>query len=350
MISVLFVSNSGLTYKDAGVDIDAGEALVDRIKGRLAGQSRKGILGGVGGFASLISLKELAGDLEDPILVSGTDGVGTKLAVAFGTGRHDTVGIDLVAMCVNDVITCGARPLFFLDYFATGKLDVDVADQVVGGIAEGCRRAECTLVGGETAEMPGLYSPGEYDLAGFTVGVVDRKDIIDGRDVKVGDVILGIASRGLHSNGYSLARHALLEHAKLPLEGALADALLEPTAIYVDRIRTLLETTRPKAMAHITGGGIVENLPRVLPKNVTAKINKDSWPKPDIFEQIRVAGDVPESEMYRTFNMGIGYIIVVSAQDVEPALQSLADSGNDTVYQVGEIVEGEGSAKVEWSP
>jgi len=277
------VSKSGLTYKDAGVDIEAGEALVDRIKNRLAGQSRPGLLGGIGGFASLISLKELAGDLDDPILVSGTDGVGTKLAIAFATGQHDTVGIDLVAMCVNDVITCGARPLFFLDYFASGKLELDVADKVIAGIAEGCRQAQCTLVGGETAEMPGMYSPGEYDLAGFTVGVVERKLIIDGQRIVAGDQVIGIASRGLHSNGYSLARHALLEHAKRPLEGPLAKALLEPTAIYVDAVSALLEKIRPKAMAHITGGGIVKNLPRVLPENVVAVLNKQSWPKASIF-------------------------------------------------------------------
>ena len=343
------MSNSGLTYKDAGVDIDAGEALIDRIKGRLAGQSRRGIIGGVGGFASLISLKELAGDHEDPILVSGTDGVGTKLAIAFATGRHDTVGIDLVAMCVNDVITCGARPLFFLDYFATGKLDVDVADHVIAGIAEGCRQADCTLVGGETAEMPGLYSPGEYDLAGFTVGVVDRKAIIDGSEVKPGDLILGIASRGLHSNGYSLARHALLEHAKQSLEGSLADALLEPTAIYVDSIQTLLKSVKPKAMAHITGGGITENLPRVLPEGTRARIDKSAWPKPEIFGLVQEAGNVPEPEMYRTFNMGLGFMIVVSEEDRETALKVLSDVGEDSVYQVGEIVAGEGKATVEWA-
>ena len=337
-----------MTYKDAGVDIDAGEALVERIKGRLAGQARPGVLGGVGGFASLISLKELAGDLEDPILVSGTDGVGTKLAIAFATGKHDTIGIDLVAMCVNDVITCGARPLFFLDYFATGKLNIDVADQVIAGIAEGCQQAQCTLVGGETAEMPGLYSPGEYDLAGFTVGVVDRKSIIDGKTVEPGDKILGIASRGIHSNGYSLARHALLEHAQRPLDDDLATALLEPTAIYVPAVQALLTKLRPKAMAHITGGGIVENLPRVLPENVIAVLDKHSWPKPTIFEDIQSAGKVPESEMYRTFNMGLGFMLVIADEDVDLAIQTLSELNTDAVFQVGEIEKGTGPAEVEW--
>lgn len=343
------MSDSGLTYKDSGVDIDAGEALVDRIKARLKNQSRVGLIGGVGGFASMISLKDVAGDLEDPVLVSGTDGVGTKLALAFETGRHNTVGIDLVAMCVNDILTCGAKPLFFLDYFATGKLDVDVADQVVAGIAEGCRLGRCTLVGGETAEMPGLYSPGEYDLAGFAVGVVDRSKIIDGTQASPGDVLIGIKSRGLHSNGYSLARRALLEHAGNKLEGELADQLLEPTALYTAPIQELIQVLTPHAMAHITGGGIIENLPRVLPQGTKAVIDRDAWTAPEIFKKVQVAGNVAEQEMYRTFNMGVGFVVIVKPEDADRAIEVIEAHGNDKAFAIGELVSSEIAPAVEWS-
>ncbi|MEE2901812.1 MAG: phosphoribosylformylglycinamidine cyclo-ligase [Myxococcota bacterium] len=343
------MSDSGLTYKDAGVDIDAGEALVDRIKKRLKNQSRHGLLGGVGGFASMISLKDVAGDLEDPVLVSGTDGVGTKLALAFETGKHNTVGIDLVAMCVNDILTCGAKPIFFLDYFATGKLDVDVADQVISGIAEGCRRGQCTLVGGETAEMPGLYSEGEYDLAGFAVGVVDRSKIIDGSQAVPGDLLIGIKSRGLHSNGYSLARRALLEHAGHELQGELADQLLEPTALYTSPVQALLEQVTPHAMAHITGGGIVENLPRVLPQGTRAIIDRDTWQAPEIFTKVQQAGNVADQEMFRTFNMGIGFILVVKSEEAQKTIEILEANGDDAAFIIGEL---QGSGKppaVEWA-
>ena len=343
------MSDSGLTYKDAGVDIDAGEALVDRIKKRLKNQSRHGLIGGVGGFASMISLKDVAGDLEDPVLVSGTDGVGTKLALAFETGTHNTVGIDLVAMCVNDILTCGAKPIFFLDYFATGKLDVDVADQVISGIAEGCRLGHCTLVGGETAEMPGLYSDGEYDLAGFAVGVVDRSKIIDGSQAAPGDLLIGIKSRGLHSNGYSLARRALLEHAGHELQGELAAQLLEPTALYTSPVQALLKEITPHAMAHITGGGIVENLPRVLPQGTRAIINRGTWDAPEIFTKVQEAGNVADQEMFRTFNMGIGFILVVKSEDAQKTIEILEANGDDAAYIIGELTSSDKPPVVEWA-
>ena len=328
-----------LTYRDAGVDIDRADALIDRIK-RLAEPTRGlGVVEGIGGFAALFSLKEVieaAGGMSDPLLVSGTDGVGTKLEVAFRTGRHQGVGIDLVAMCVNDVLTTGARPLFFLDYFATGRLEVDVAEAVIAGVAEGCRQAECALVGGETAEMPGLYGEGEYDLAGFCVGLVDRPKLIDGRAVAAGDVVVGVFSRGVHSNGLSLARKVLFDHAKLELDARLdglarplGEELLVPTAIYTRVVRALLDAAPPKAMAHITGGGLPGNVPRVLPEGVVAVLDPAKWPRPAIFQHIQRLGQVAEAEMRRTFNLGIGLAVVVPAAAADAAVEAIRGAGEE---------------------
>lgn len=335
----------GLTYKDSGVDAELGDVFVERIKATVGRTHRPGVLAGVGGFASLFSLGDAVGPIEDPVLVSGTDGVGTKLKIAFATGRHHTIGIDLVAMCVNDVLTTGATPLFFLDYFGTGRLDAQVAEAVVDGIARGCELAGCALVGGETAELPGMYADGEYDLAGFAVGVVARAKIIDGSRVEPGDAVIGVASRGLHSNGYSLARKALLEVAKLPLEGEIADALLEPTAIYSAAARGLRETTALRALAHITGGGIEGNLPRVLPDGVVAVLDKGAWARPAIFDRIQEAGSIAESEMFKTFNMGLGLIAVVPERDVDAALTAL-DRAGERGFAVGRIERGAGPAEV----
>ena len=327
----------GLTYRDAGVDIDRADNLVKRIKALAAGTRSPEVVGDIGGFAALFALRPLleqAGGMEDPLLVSGTDGVGTKLKVAFAAGRHDTVGIDLVAMCVNDVVTTGAKPLFFLDYFATGKLEVGIAEAVVQGIAEGCKRGRCSLVGGETAELPGLYAPGEYDLAGFVVGLVDRPKVIDGRTVTEGDTIIGVASHGLHSNGFSLARKVLLDKAGLALDATLegtdrplADELLEPTALYTDTVQAMLTTGPVKAMAHITGGGLPGNLPRVLPEAVTAEVHRGRWTEPAIFGHIQSLGAVAQDEMFRTFNMGVGLTAVVSPDRVDAMLAAVRDVG-----------------------
>lgn len=327
----------GLTYRDAGVDIDRADDLVERIKGLAARARGSGVVGDIGGFASLFSLKpfiEKAGGMDDPLLVSGTDGVGTKLKVAFATGVHDTVGIDLVAMCVNDIITTGAIPLFFLDYFASGRLEVSIGEAVVRGIAEGCVRARCSLVGGETAELPGLYADGEYDLAGFAVGLVDRANVIDGKSVAVGDVVIGVASHGLHSNGFSLARKVLLEHAGLALDatldglnGALGPALLTPTAVYVDTVQSLLTQVPVKAMAHITGGGLPGNLPRVLPESVAVHLDRRRWTQPAIFGHIQSLGGVADEEMFRTFNMGVGLAVVVAAGDTDAAVAAVEQAG-----------------------
>lgn len=338
----------GLTYKDAGVDIEAGDALVDTIKQSVRRTHGPGVMAGIGGFASLFSLADRGLGLEDPVLVSGTDGVGTKLRLAFRTNRHDTIGIDLVAMCVNDIVTSGATPLFFLDYFGTGHLETKVAESVIAGIATGCERAGCALVGGETAEMPGMYADGEYDLAGFAVGVVERAKIIDGRTVTAGDVVIGVASRGLHSNGYSLAQAALFDRAALPLDDALADELLEPTAIYTLTAANLVVAAKPRALAHITGGGIGGNLPRVLPDGVIARVDRTTWPRPPIFDRIRRAGDVADDEMYRTFNMGLGLIAVVPGDAAQAALRAVEDAG-ERGFLIGTIDEGEGAARVEWA-
>ena len=319
-----------VTYKEAGVDIEAGDALVERIRPIVASTAIPELLGEVGGFSGLVRLPE---GLRDPVLVSGADGVGTKLKVAQAAGRHDTVGIDLVAMAVNDVLTSGARPLFFLDYLACGRLDVDVAEQVIAGVAEGCRRAGCALVGGETAEMPGMYGPDEYDLAGFAVGVVERSRIITGANVRPGDVLLALPSSGLHSNGYSLARKVLWEDPGRSLDdtlaagsGTLASVLLEPTRIYAAEVATLLRTARLKAIAHITGGGIPGNVSRVLPEGTAAVLDASSWEPPAVFEILAGAG-VPRGEMLRTFNLGMGLAVVVDAADADACLDALARQG-----------------------
>jgi phosphoribosylformylglycinamidine cyclo-ligase len=332
---------SGLTYRDAGVDIDAGDELVRRIK-PLAERTRIAEqLGGIGGFAGLCALPS---GMKEPILVSGTDGVGTKLKIAFLADKHDTVGIDLVAMCVNDIATSGARPLFFLDYFASGKLDVGTAEQVVKGIAEGCVQAGCSLLGGETAELPGFYTAGEYDLAGFAVGVVEKSAIIDGSKVKPGDVVLGVSSSGLHSNGYSLARKALLDQAGLRLDQTLpelgetlADALLRPTRIYVKAIAAAIAAGEVRSLCHVTGGGLPENLPRVLPKEVALEIELDSFARPPLFDLIQQRANVADAEMYRTFNMGIGLTVVVPETSADAVLAALAAAG-EKAQRIGRAV------------
>jgi phosphoribosylformylglycinamidine cyclo-ligase len=318
----------GLSYRDAGVDIDAGDALVEAIKPFARRTLRPEVLAGIGGFGALC---ELPKKYRHPVLVSGTDGVGTKLRLAFAAGRHDTVGIDLVAMSVNDVLVQGAEPLFFLDYFACGKLDARVAAEVVKGIARGCEAAGCALIGGETAEMPGMYPPGEYDLAGFCVGVVEKERIIDGRAIAPGDVVLGLASSGAHSNGFSLIRK-ILERAKPP---ASLDPL-EPTRIYVKPVLSLLESVPVKGLAHITGGGLVGNVPRILPRGTLARIRKDRWPRPEIFQWLQREGRVAEDEMHRVFNCGIGMVAVVAAADAARAREALRASG-ETVYDIGAI-------------
>ncbi len=332
---------TGLSYRDAGVDIDAGDELVRRIK-PLAERTRIAEqLGGIGGFAGLCGLPT---GMKEPVLVSGTDGVGTKLKLAFLANRHDTVGIDLVAMCVNDIATSGARPLFFLDYFGTGKLSVDVGEQVVSGIAEGCKQAGCALLGGETAELPGMYAEGEYDLAGFAVGVVEKSAIIDGSKVRPGDVVLGVSSSGLHSNGYSLARKALLEakgyklDAVLPELGEpLVDALIRPTRIYVKAILAAVAAGEVRSLCHVTGGGLPENLPRVLPKNIALELDTTSWKRQPIFDLIQNATGTAEAEMYRTFNMGLGLVVVVPPEAEDSVSKALRDAG-ETVQRVGRAV------------
>ncbi len=331
-----------LTYRDAGVDIEAGDAVVDRIAGLVARTRRPEVIADVGGFAGLCGLPM---GTRDPVLVSGTDGVGTKLKVAFLAGQHDTVGIDLVAMCANDVSTAGAQPLFFLDYFATGHLDVGVAERVVAGVAEGCRRAGCALLGGETAEMPGMYASNEYDLAGFCVGVVNRDDLLDGRrSIKVGDVAVGVSSSGLHSNGYSLVRKALLEVGCMSLDQhvaglgrTLGEELLEPTHIYAPGVARALRSRQVRALAHITGGGLVGNVPRVLPNGVGVVLDPRTWVRPEIFCMVQRAGDVEEAEMRRTFNLGLGMVAVVEAQGADAVLRAFREAGFGAAI-VGEVV------------
>ena len=327
-------------YKRAGVDIDAGEALVERIAPMAKATSRPGVLGGIGGFGGLFSLM---GRFTDPVLVSGTDGVGTKLLLAQKLGKHDTIGIDLVAMCVNDIIVTGAEPLFFLDYFATGKLSVDEAADVVKGIAEGCRISGCALLGGETAEMPGLYAPGHYDLAGFAVGAVERDAILDGSDVRPGDAIVGLPSSGIHSNGYSLVRKVLVDPGKYDLDedpgglGApLGDVLLAPTTLYVAALRTLIDDHGARAAAHITGGGIPGNLPRCLPDGLGATVDRSTWHEPAIFALLQREGGLTESDMDRTFNRGLGMCVIVPADRAAAA----ADAVGGTL--IGHVTEGEG--------
>jgi phosphoribosylformylglycinamidine cyclo-ligase len=344
----------GTTYKQAGVDIEAGDAFVERIKPHAARTVRPEVLAGVGGFGGLFALPP--GKYREPVLVAGTDGVGTKLKVAFQAGRHGTVGIDLVAMSVNDILTSGAEPLFFLDYFATGRLEVDAAAEVVQGIAQGCEQAGCALLGGETAEMPGFYARGEYDLAGFCVGVVERSEIIDGRSIRPGDALIGLTSSGLHSNGYSLARKVLLEDAKLPLDAtpqgltrSLADALLEPTRIYVKDTLALMKTVKLKGLSHITGSGIPGNLPRCLPEGTRAVLQEGAWKRPAIFDLIQRLGSVERSEMYDTFNMGLGLIAVVAPEDVAAALALLEARGVEA-YEVGRVEAGSGEATAVITP
>jgi phosphoribosylformylglycinamidine cyclo-ligase len=329
---------TSLSYKDAGVDIDAGNALVDRIKGVVKQTKRPEVMGGLGGFGALCALPQ---KYREPILVSGTDGVGTKLRLAMDLKRHDTIGIDLVAMCVNDLVVQGAEPLFFLDYFATGKLDVDTAAQVITGIAEGCKQSGCSLVGGETAEMPGMYHGEDYDVAGFCVGVVEKAEIIDGTKVQAGDALLALASSGPHSNGYSLVRKILefsqTDPLKTTLAGKpLADHLLEPTRIYVKSLLQLIAQTEVHAIAHLTGGGFWENIPRVLPAGTQAVIDEKSWQWPAVFDWLQQAGNVSRHEMYRTFNCGVGMVIAVPAANAAQVLDLLSQLG-ETAWKLGEI-------------
>jgi phosphoribosylformylglycinamidine cyclo-ligase len=333
------------TYREAGVDIDAGDEFVDRIKPLVRSTFRPEVLTDLGGFGGLFNLQTK--NYQDPVLVSGTDGVGTKLKIAFMMDKHDTVGVDLVAMCVNDIVVSGAEPLFFLDYFATGKLAVPKAREVVAGIAEGCRQAGCALVGGETAEMPSMYADGEYDLAGFAVGVVDKAKIIDGKAITPGDAIIGLASTGLHSNGFSLARRVFFDKTKLTVDSKLCDldrplgeTLLTPTRIYAKQILELIRDHPVKGIAHITGGGITENLPRVFPAGVRAKIFRKGWAIPPVFEVLSRLGQVDREEMYRVFNMGIGLILVVPVAAASSVLAKAAALG-DRGWVIGEIVAGD---------
>jgi len=333
-------------YRAAGVDIDAGEALIERIKPHAASTRREEVLTGLGGFASLFRFP--AERYRDPVLVSGTDGVGTKLSLALTADRIDDLGRDLVAMCVNDVAVTGAEPLFFLDYFATGKLDPEQGERLIAGIAAGCRDAGCALVGGETAELPGLYSGRDFDLAGFCVGAVERDAILDGTAVKPGDVVLGVASSGPHSNGYSLIRHVLSQSgARLDetLAGRpLADWLLAPTVIYVRAIRALLDAVPVHALAHITGGGITDNLPRVLPAGCGARIDTDAWPRPPVFDWLRERGDISGTELYRVFNMGIGLAVVLPAESAESALKVL-EGLELKAWPIGSVESGDGEVR-----
>lgn len=333
---------TSLTYKDAGVDIDAGEALVERIKSVAKATKRPEVVSGLGGFGALCRIPQ---GYKNPLLVSGTDGVGTKLKLALQLNQHDTIGQDLVAMCVNDLLVCGAEPLFFLDYYATGKLDVDVAASVIKGIGDGCKLANCALIGGETAEMPGMYHGNDYDLAGFCVGVVEESEVITGDNVVSSDVLIAIASSGVHSNGYSLVRKVIeaanTDIASETLDGKpLKDVLLAPTKIYVKAIQHLQKTlgnASIHAMAHITGGGLTENLPRVLPDDLTAQIKLDSWVFPPVFQWLQEQGNIEPMEMVRTFNCGVGFVVVVPADKAEEAINLLNEQG-ENAWRLGEIV------------
>jgi len=343
-------TKTGSAYARAGVDIDAATNAVSRMKAHIKTTLTPGVLTDVGSFGGMFALSAL-GALEDPVLVSSIDGVGTKLNIAFATGRHDTIGRDLVNHCVNDILVQGARPLFFLDYFGTGKLEPGVASDVVKGLSNGCRLAGCALIGGETAEMPGLYAPGEYDMAGCIVGIVERGKIVDGSRVQPGDAVIGLASDGLHTNGYSLARQALLEDAGLSLDAAvpelngvtLADALLWPHRCYAPAVLPLLNLspTPIKAMAHITGGGFTDNIPRVLPAGVGVQIDKAAWDVPPLFRLIQSKGKVTEAEMFRVFNMGIGFMLIVSADEASGVLAHLQESG-ETAFKIGMTIMGKG--------
>jgi phosphoribosylformylglycinamidine cyclo-ligase len=330
--------SQSLSYRDAGVDIDAGDSLIEKIKPFAKRTMRPEVLGDLGGFGALV---EISHKYRQPVLVSGTDGVGTKLKLAFEWDQHDTVGIDLVAMSVNDILVQGAEPLFFLDYFACGKLDVERAAAVIKGIAAGCEQSGCALIGGETAEMPGMYPDGEYDLAGFAVGVVEKEQVINGRSIVAGDIVLGLASNGIHSNGYSLVRK-IIERTQPELDAefengkTLRQAIIAPTRLYVKPILAALKQFTIKGMAHITGGGISENVPRILPDNTVAAIDTQSWPLPKLFQWLQQAGQVDMQEMYRTFNCGIGMVVIVDAADAV-AVQHFLQQQGETVYQIGTI-------------
>jgi phosphoribosylformylglycinamidine cyclo-ligase len=336
-LSINSSENNTITYRDAGVDIEAGDALVEQIKPYAKRTMRPEVLGGIGGFGSLFAVPK---KFNEPILVSGTDGVGTKLKLAFELKKHDTVGIDLVAMSVNDILVQGAEPLFFLDYFACGKLEVGVASQVIKGIAEGCEQSGCALVGGETAEMPGMYPAGEYDLAGFAVGCVDKAKIIDGKSISAGDVVLGLASSGAHSNGYSLIRK-LIAKSGIDFESdfhgrKFKDVVMTPTKIYVKSLLKLIETIPVKGMAHITGGGLTENIPRVLPAGLTAEIQKNNWDIPPLFKWLQAQGNISDDEMHKTFNCGIGMVVIVDKAYALQASQLLTSHG-EQVFNLGQI-------------
>ncbi|SIP74058.1 Phosphoribosylformylglycinamidine cyclo-ligase [Xenorhabdus innexi] len=344
--SYAVTNKTSLSYKDSGVDIDAGNALVNRIKSVVKQTRRPEVMGGLGGFGALCSLPQ---KYREPVLVSGTDGVGTKLRLAMDMKRHDTIGIDLVAMCVNDLVVQGAEPLFFLDYYATGKLDVDTASSVITGIAEGCKQAGCALVGGETAEMPGMYHGEDYDVAGFCVGVVEKSEIIDGSKVQVGDALIALASSGPHSNGYSLIRKILEVSQTNPetteLDGkTLADHLLAPTRIYVKPLLELIGQVEIHAISHLTGGGFWENIPRVLPENMQAKIDGSSWQWPAIFKWLQQAGNVSDHEMYRTFNCGVGMIVALPQSQAKQAIEWLNEAG-ENAWQIGSITESDHSGQ-----
>jgi phosphoribosylformylglycinamidine cyclo-ligase len=329
-----------LTYRDAGVDIDAGDQLVENIKPFAKKTLRQGVLAGIGGFGALFEIARER--YREPVLVAGTDGVGTKLKLAFELNRHATIGIDLVAMSVNDILTHGAEPLFFLDYYACGKLDVATATEVVKGIAAGCETAGCALIGGETAEMPGMYPSGEYDLAGFAVGIVEKSRIIDGSAIAEGDAVLGLASSGAHSNGYSLIRKILAVKGidlAAPFHGRpLSEVILEPTRIYVKPVLKLIQSVTVKGLAHITGGGILENVPRVLPEGLAARIERAAWQVPPLFGWLKEQGNIADAELYRVFNCGIGMVAVVAAGDADAALKTLHAAG-ETAWRVGRVVK-----------
>lgn len=335
--------SKSLSYRDAGVNIDAGNEFVEKIKSSVASTNRPGVMGSLGGFGGLF---ELPANYQQPVLVSGTDGVGTKLKLAIDLNKHDTIGIDLVAMCVNDILVLGAEPLYFLDYYATGELNTEIAASVVEGIAEGCRQSNAALIGGETAEMPGMYNKGDYDLAGFCVGVVEKQKIIDGSKVKVGDAMIAIASSGPHSNGYSLIRK-IIEVSQTDINTSfgehnttLAEALLAPTKIYVKALLDLLAKFELHAMAHITGGGLLENIPRVLPENTQAVLNRDSWQLPEVFQWLQENGNVEMNEMYRTFNCGIGMVLIADADDADGIVSALNQNG-ENAWRLGVVEAGD---------
>jgi phosphoribosylformylglycinamidine cyclo-ligase len=339
-------SHSPMTYREAGVDIEAGDTLVERIKPLAQRTMRPEVLGGIGGFGALV---EVSKKYKNPVMVSGTDGVGTKLKLAFRLKKHDTIGIDLVAMSVNDILVCGAEPVFFLDYFACGKLDVGVAADVITGIAQGCEQANCSLIGGETAEMPGMYDPNEYDLAGFAVGLVEKKAIIDGAKIAAGDAVLGLASSGVHSNGFTLVRKVIAVSGSDLFEPfdkgerTLGEVLLEPTRIYVKPVLATLAKVPLKGIAHITGGGLTGNIPRVLPQGLMAKLDASTWARPKIFDWLKRYGSIDEPEMHRTFNCGIGMVLVVSPEHARLAIDTLAAHGVEA-FQVGSIAARDGDA------